>query len=314
MCSTRLYEKKPRVPTTPDLRWEVRAVGVVESPYVEKYGTPKQATISRRDGGAQEGRLRLFPGFEDCIAELEGFDYIWVLSLMHLNKGFKTKIRPQPREGSISKPPAEVGLFCSRAPHRPNPIALSCLKVTHVDVKAGVITVLGLDLLEDTPILDIKPYIPAFDAFPDAKSGWMDCITDNPLDGRVNGYQDIYSSRGMRMMRRNERIRQQGFPGEGEGNKVGEGGEIESDADLVSNIGSLSPLITKDSPRGEVVTCETTGSCRSSRLALKQELEARRVTRNPSDRGNYLDQLSPPQNKIESGTVINPKKYNPFKR
>lgn len=205
--STRLFEKKARIPTTPDLRWDVKAVGVVESPYSEKFGTPKQATISRQEGGALDGRIRLFAGYEECISNLEGFDYIWVLSLMHLNKGFKTKIRPQPRAATMKQPPKEVGLFCSRAPHRPNPIALSCLKVTHVDAAAGIITVRGLDLLDDTPVLDIKPYIPAFDAFPDARSGWMDDITEDPLDGRENGYQEIYSSRGMRMMRRNERLK-----------------------------------------------------------------------------------------------------------
>ena len=303
--NSRLYEKRARIPTTPDLRWEVRAVGVVESPYAEKFGTPKQATISRKDGGAQEGRLRLFPGFEDCIAELEGFDYIWVLTLMHLNKGFKTKIRPQPRAGSVVQPPAEVGLFCSRAPHRPNPIALSCLKITGVDVEKGVITVHGLDLLDDTPILDIKPYIPAFDAFPDARSGWMDCITDDPLDGRVNGYQDIYSSRGMRMMRRNERIlREASESGEQEQEQ-----EQEREQDQGQEHEQELERDDEAPPRGTVLSCETTGSCRSTRAALKQEMEERRRVRTTADRADYLETLSTPQQPKSPAS-----KYNPFKR
>lgn len=203
-----LWEKKERVPTTAEMRWEVRPVGVVESPYLEKFNTPKQATISTRDGGAQHGKIRLYPEFFDCLDKLQGFDYIWVVSLMHLNKGFKTKIRPQPRPEMETQPPREVGLFCSRAPHRPNPIALSCLQVVSVDVAEGIVEVLGLDLLNDTPVLDIKPYIPAFDAFPEARAGWMDSIFSDPEEGRKGGYQNIYSSRGMRMARRSEKRRE----------------------------------------------------------------------------------------------------------
>jgi hypothetical protein len=77
--------------------WEIKAVGFIESPYLKRYGTPKQATISRHEGGAREGRVRLLPGFEECIDKLDGFDYIWVLTLMHRNSGFKKKIKPQVR-------------------------------------------------------------------------------------------------------------------------------------------------------------------------------------------------------------------------
>ena len=65
-------------------------------------GTPKQATIAR-NGGKMEGKIQLFPGYEECLDELEGFDYIWVITLMHLNSGFKKKIKPQPREGNLSR-------------------------------------------------------------------------------------------------------------------------------------------------------------------------------------------------------------------
>ena len=109
-----------------------------------------------------------------------------------------------------------VGLFSSRAPHRPNPIALSALKLTsnlislffksilnlntkwthifyhknlEIDTNLGIIYVNGLDLLDETPILDIKPYVPAFDSFPGAKAGWMDDINHDPLSARNNGYQ-----------------------------------------------------------------------------------------------------------------------------
>jgi hypothetical protein len=88
-----------RVVTTPESRWDVLAVGVIVSPYSMKFDTPKQATISRHDGGAQAGSIKLFPGYEECISNLDGFDFIWVITYMHLNSGFKKKIRPMPREG-----------------------------------------------------------------------------------------------------------------------------------------------------------------------------------------------------------------------
>eukprot|EP00596_Hydrurales_sp_CCMP1899_P001197 CAMPEP_0119037294 /NCGR_PEP_ID=MMETSP1177-20130426/5573_1 /TAXON_ID=2985 /ORGANISM="Ochromonas sp, Strain CCMP1899" /LENGTH=303 /DNA_ID=CAMNT_0006998367 /DNA_START=352 /DNA_END=1263 /DNA_ORIENTATION=- len=187
-----------RVETTKESKWAVNAIGVIVSPYQVKFETPKQATISRQDGGAQAGSIRLFPGYEDCIDKLDGFDFIWVITYMHLNSGFKSKIKPQPLSGQSCEP---VGLFASRAPHRPNPIALSALKVTGVDVAAGIINVFGLDLLDGTPVLDIKPYVAAFDSFPDARAGWMDDLTKDKESARETGYQNIVSNRGARAAR-----------------------------------------------------------------------------------------------------------------
>lgn len=177
------------------------SIGIVDSPYKHKLGTPKQATISREQGGKQIGTIRLFPAYKDCILGLDGFDYIWVISWMHYNKGFKTIIKPKPRHSTKKQPPKLVGLFSSRSPHRPNPIALSALKIISVDIENGLITVQGLDLLHDTPILDIKPYLKAFDSFPDSRSGWMDDISKDSDDARINGYQSIVSKRGARANR-----------------------------------------------------------------------------------------------------------------
>ena len=81
-------KRRPRVKTQPELRWEVKPIGVVVSPYETKFGVPKQATISaRNDSLFSDGRIVLYPGYEKCICNLEGFDYIWVISLMHLNNG-----------------------------------------------------------------------------------------------------------------------------------------------------------------------------------------------------------------------------------
>lgn len=184
----------PHIPRT----YEITSIGTVHSPYLQKLGTPKQATVMS-NGTLLNGTLEVFPPFRECLLHLQGFDFCWVITYMNRNSGFKTQIAPMPRPGAVNQPPSKVGLFASRAPHRPNPLALSALQITHVDVEQGIIGVLGLDLLDGTPIMDIKPYIPAFDAFPEAAAGWMDDIDGgNYESSRRTGYQQIVSKRGQR--------------------------------------------------------------------------------------------------------------------
>ena len=200
----------------------VKPIGLVRSPYIKRFGTPKQATIENKNGIRECGSIEIFPEYRQCVDQLERFDLIWAITLMHLNSGFKSKIKPMPNptlsdstlssdssendsptsnsnslSSSSTSGSLEVGLFCSRAPHRPNPIALSALRVVSVNISTGIIEVDGLDLLHNTPVLDIKPYVPAFDSFPEARAGWMDDITSSQADARKLGYQEIHSKRGM---------------------------------------------------------------------------------------------------------------------
>jgi tRNA (adenine37-N6)-methyltransferase len=188
-----------------DEKFQIEPIGFIESPYDRKFGVPKQATISNVEQPAREGRIRLLPEFREALEELEGFDYIWAITYMHLNRGYKLKVNPKPVQGAVAQPPHAVGLFCTRAPHRPNPLALSALRVTHVDVKAGTVDVVGIDLLDGTPVVDIKPYIPAFDSFPGAAAGWMDTVRGSSPEevahARTHGYQSISSARGVRAER-----------------------------------------------------------------------------------------------------------------
>ena len=86
---------------TPERRWEVRPIGKVECSYTEKAGTPKQATILERQSGQQQtASIVLFEEFGECIYDLEGFEFIWVISYMHLNKGYRKKITTRPRGGA----------------------------------------------------------------------------------------------------------------------------------------------------------------------------------------------------------------------
>ena len=113
------------------------------------------------------GEIRLLPGqnFEQALTGLDGFSRIWLVYLFHHNPNWKPMIRP-PR-GSGGK----VGVFASRAPYRPNPIGLSCVEL--IGIRGRSVWVRGHDLLDGTPILDLKPYVPYADSFPDATTGWL---------------------------------------------------------------------------------------------------------------------------------------------
>lgn len=156
-------------------------IGVVRSPYTERFGTPRQPTVTAqvKEDRALPGSIELLPQFAAGLDGLAAFERIWCLFVFHLNQGYGLKVR-SPRD-----PEHPVGLFATRAPHRPCSIGLSCLRVTGVE--DNLVHVLGLDILDGTPVLDIKPYVPYADAFPDARAGW--------LEGRVPDEPDRYRPR-----------------------------------------------------------------------------------------------------------------------
>ena len=113
------------------------------------------------------GRIELVPGLEHAVDDLASFSRIWLLFLFHRNveegRGWTAKVLP-PRSAT------RRGVLATRSPHRPNPIGLSCVQLLRVE--GLVLHVADLDLLDGTPILDVKPYLPYADAFPEASSGW----------------------------------------------------------------------------------------------------------------------------------------------
>ncbi|MES2199732.1 MAG: tRNA (N6-threonylcarbamoyladenosine(37)-N6)-methyltransferase TrmO [Chlamydiota bacterium] len=137
-------------------------IGYVHCRYTEKADVPRQGALAR----GNQAVIRLFPGknFEQALEDLEGMERVWILFWMHEVTHFKAKVQP-PR--AVTK----KGLFATRSPHRPNPIGLSCVRLTAV--KGLELYIEDHDLLEGTPVLDIKPYLPYADSFPDAKTGWM---------------------------------------------------------------------------------------------------------------------------------------------
>jgi tRNA-Thr(GGU) m(6)t(6)A37 methyltransferase TsaA len=142
-------------------------IGWVSSPYGRRFGTPQQAAAV--DSQA-EAVLRLdeerIP--TEALRDLVGIERIWVVSWLHRGGTWAPMVRP-PR-GTREK----RSLFATRSPDRPNPIGLSCVRLVRVD--GCNLHVQGIDLIDGTPILDIKPYLPYADAFPDSKAGWIDAI------------------------------------------------------------------------------------------------------------------------------------------
>ncbi|MEM9461252.1 MAG: tRNA (N6-threonylcarbamoyladenosine(37)-N6)-methyltransferase TrmO [Myxococcota bacterium] len=148
----------------------MRPIGVVRSPHKERHGTPRQAVLAADAALRSHERtvLELFPHVltPHAVEDLEDFEYLWVIAWLHLNRGYRNKVAV-PGEGKRTR-----GLLSTRAPHRPNPIALSAVRL--LEVEGLSIHVERSDLLDGTPILDIKPYVPYADAFAEARAGWVD--------------------------------------------------------------------------------------------------------------------------------------------
>lgn len=157
----------------------VRPIGWVRSPYRERFGTPQQAAAL---DSSRDAVLALDPALAppESLRDLEGFDRIWVLAMLHLVDGWRPTVRP-PRG-----PMQRRGVFGTRSPHRPNPFGLSAVEL--VRVEGSDLHVRGIDLLDGTPILDVKPYVPYADAFSGSRAGWIDAIPkDAPQRGRSMG-------------------------------------------------------------------------------------------------------------------------------
>ena len=151
-------------------------IGVVHSCYQQKFGIPRQPGLVTE----ATARIELLPPFNrlDIIDGLEQFSHIWVQFIFHacIQENWKAKIRP-PRLGGKTK----MGVFATRATHRPNPLGLSVVKlgaIYHENNKV-FIELHGADLLDGTPIVDIKPYLPYVDSIADADGGFAPTSTEH---------------------------------------------------------------------------------------------------------------------------------------
>ena len=140
---------------------EIHPIGVVRSAFKEQQGTPIQPAYAQE----ARGRVEIFEPYRAALKDLEGFSRVWLIYYFDRAKTWAPMVVPY-------KDVHRRGLFATRAPARPNAIGISAVKL--LSVEEGAIEVEGVDILDGTPVLDIKPYVPEFDSYPNEKAGWFE--------------------------------------------------------------------------------------------------------------------------------------------
>ncbi len=158
--------KKPGMTQEPHFIY--RPIGILRSPYSRRIDAPHQSTVvaGTETGDFVMATLELLDWLDEkVIQDLSGFDRLWLIFAFHLSEGWKSSVKP-PRGGP------KRGVLATRSPHRPNAIGLSAVEL--VKIEGRTLHLRAADLLDGTPVLDIKPYVPYADAFPESKAGWID--------------------------------------------------------------------------------------------------------------------------------------------
>jgi tRNA-Thr(GGU) m(6)t(6)A37 methyltransferase TsaA len=137
-----------------------RPIGVIHSPFKEAKGTPIQSTAAK----GTSGTIELSSEFAEGLADVDGFSHIMLIYHFHLSKKSSLKVRPYMDTGTR-------GVFATRAPSRPNPIGISIVRL--VKVEGNKLYVEDIDIVDGTPLLDIKPYVPEFDSRNVDRIGWL---------------------------------------------------------------------------------------------------------------------------------------------
>ncbi|HLU40238.1 MAG TPA: tRNA (N6-threonylcarbamoyladenosine(37)-N6)-methyltransferase TrmO [Planctomycetota bacterium] len=161
----------------PDTEWTmlVRPVAFMRCSQRLHHEAPRQARLGGADDEVR-GFVVVRHGLQNLLQDLAGFSHVWLLFACHLTRGYRDQVQP-PRD--VRK----RGLFATRTPNRPNPIGLSAVRLLRIERR--VLHVGAHDLLDGTPVLDIKPYVPAYDAIPDARAGWVEGIPPGRPDHRA---------------------------------------------------------------------------------------------------------------------------------
>jgi len=151
------------------MSYSMNPVGIVHSPFKEKFGIPRQPLLVPE----AKATLELLAPYDrmDALTGLEDFSHIWLTFIFHhsIREQWQPRVRPPRLGGNRS-----MGVFASRSPFRPNPIGLSVVALDGISTQNGKVELLlsGIDILDGTPVLDIKPYLPYVDSIPDAKAGY----------------------------------------------------------------------------------------------------------------------------------------------
>ncbi len=136
-------------------------IGTIHTPFTDIKGMPIQP------GGARgiRGSVEVFCEFAEGLRDIDGFSHLFLIYAFHRCASYQLKVIP-----FLDTTPR--GVFATRAPRRPNPIGLSTVRL--IEVKGSTLVVEDVDILDGTPLLDLKPYVPAFDSYPEASAGWLE--------------------------------------------------------------------------------------------------------------------------------------------
>jgi tRNA-Thr(GGU) m(6)t(6)A37 methyltransferase TsaA len=165
-----------RIVLPPPLPVELRPIGVMRSPLQVHHDAPRQPRVRAAGEAPVPGEIHIAQGLQNCLHDLDGFSHVWVLFVFHHARGWSSKVMP-PRDRK------KRGLFSTRSPARPNPIGMSCLELLRIERR--VVYVGDHDILDGTPILDLKPYLPYCDSVPDARTGYADVLPAGAADHRA---------------------------------------------------------------------------------------------------------------------------------
>jgi tRNA-Thr(GGU) m(6)t(6)A37 methyltransferase TsaA len=148
-------------------------IGIIHSGFPHAAGTP----IQPRFAGGHTGEAEIYPEYADGLADLAGFERIWLVFWCH--RAAEARMRVVPYRDTV-----ERGIFATRAPARPNPIGLSCVRLAGID--GNTLLLAEIDVLDGSPLLDIKPYVPEYDVYPVARTGWIgeNALNVSRADGR----------------------------------------------------------------------------------------------------------------------------------
>ncbi len=139
---------------------EFKPIGHIRTGFAHAQGTPIQPGFA----GGHSGEAVIYPEYAGGLRDLDGFDRVWLLFWCHRSSEAKLSVIPY-------RDTVERGLFATRAPARPNPIGLSCVQLTGIE--KNILHLAEMDVLDGSPLLDIKPYVPDYDVYPAKRTGWI---------------------------------------------------------------------------------------------------------------------------------------------
>ena len=140
---------------------DFKPIGIIHTPFKNAVGTP----IQPKAGKGKKGTVEIFSEFKEGLIDLAGFSHIILISHFHLAKDYKLKVTPFMDD-------EEHGVFATRAPSRPNPIGISVVRLNRIE--NNILYIHDVDIIDGTPLLDIKPYVPDFDSKENIKIGWLE--------------------------------------------------------------------------------------------------------------------------------------------